>query len=181
MTSGFIVDVDALARAAVELHHADQKPRELAELGRLILARECRDAIEIGTYRGGTTWFFHALGLDVTTIDCAPHPECVIPDGVVPIAAESFHAAGIVGMCDFLFIDGDHSRSAVWSDWANYHPKVRKGGLIAFHDIVEYRPERRCEVAPVWREVREWGWHPTREIVDADESESWAGIGVVFA
>jgi predicted O-methyltransferase YrrM len=36
---------------------------------------------------------------------------------------------------DFLFIDGDHTYDGVRKDWEMYSPLVRKGGLIAFHDI----------------------------------------------
>lgn len=37
---------------------------------------------------------------------------------------------------DFLFIDGDHTYEGVKKDFEMYSPLVRKGGLIAFHDIV---------------------------------------------
>ena len=35
---------------------------------------------------------------------------------------------------DLLFIDADHSYKGVSSDWINWSPFVRKGGIIAFHD-----------------------------------------------
>lgn len=38
-------------------------------------------------------------------------------------------------MIDFLFIDGNHMYSAVKKDYEMYGPLVRKGGIIAFHDI----------------------------------------------
>jgi len=37
---------------------------------------------------------------------------------------------------DFLFIDGDRSYKGVKRDFETYSPLVRKGGVIAFHDIV---------------------------------------------
>ena len=37
---------------------------------------------------------------------------------------------------DFLFIDGDHSYEGVKKDFEMYSPLVRKGGIIAFHDII---------------------------------------------
>jgi predicted O-methyltransferase YrrM len=37
---------------------------------------------------------------------------------------------------DLLFIDGDHSYAGVMCDWLLYRSLVRKGGIIAFHDIV---------------------------------------------
>lgn len=36
---------------------------------------------------------------------------------------------------DFLFIDGDHRYEAVKRDFDMYSPLVRKGGIIALHDI----------------------------------------------
>ena len=39
---------------------------------------------------------------------------------------------------DFLFIDGDHSHEGVKKDFEMYSPLVRKGGIIAFHDIVPF-------------------------------------------
>jgi predicted O-methyltransferase YrrM len=39
------------------------------------------------------------------------------------------------GSFDFVFIDGDHSVRAVLKDLDAYAPKVRKGGIIAGHDI----------------------------------------------
>lgn len=36
---------------------------------------------------------------------------------------------------DYIFIDGDHSYSAVLQDCRNYYSKVKKGGVFAGHDI----------------------------------------------
>lgn len=38
------------------------------------------------------------------------------------------------GFLDFVFIDGDHSYSAVKKDIATYYPKIRSGGIVAGHD-----------------------------------------------
>lgn len=35
---------------------------------------------------------------------------------------------------DFLFIDGDHTESAVRSDWLSWHSFVKIGGVALFHD-----------------------------------------------
>jgi predicted O-methyltransferase YrrM len=37
---------------------------------------------------------------------------------------------------DFLFIDADHSYEGVKKDFEMYSPLVRKGGIIAFYDII---------------------------------------------
>ncbi|HET8673052.1 MAG TPA: class I SAM-dependent methyltransferase [Thermoleophilaceae bacterium] len=38
------------------------------------------------------------------------------------------------GEVDFVFIDGDHSPEAVREDWDVWHPHVKSGGHVAFHD-----------------------------------------------
>jgi predicted O-methyltransferase YrrM len=38
---------------------------------------------------------------------------------------------------DVVFIDGDHSPDAVREDWEAWHPHVRPGGFVAFHDARE--------------------------------------------
>jgi len=38
------------------------------------------------------------------------------------------------GEVDLVFIDGDHSPEAVREDWDVWHPHVKQGGHVAFHD-----------------------------------------------
>lgn len=44
---------------------------------------------------------------------------------------------------DILFIDGDHSATAVKNDWALYSPLIRPGGFVVFDDYMDfqYSPE----------------------------------------
>jgi len=48
----------------------------------------------------------------------------------------SADAAGEVadGVCDFVFIDGDHTYGGVCEDIAMWKPKVRPGGVLCGHD-----------------------------------------------
>jgi len=41
------------------------------------------------------------------------------------------------GPVDVVFIDGDHSPEGVREDWDVWHPHVRPGGYVAFHDARE--------------------------------------------
>ena len=40
---------------------------------------------------------------------------------------------------DILFIDGDHSRQAVFDDFNNYSPLVADGGYIVFDDYLDFQ------------------------------------------
>ena len=56
---------------------------------------------------------------------------------------------------DFLFIDGDHSYEGVKKDFEMYSSLVRKGGIIAFHDIVNKDFTRKdIEVPKFWEEIK---------------------------
>ena len=87
---------------------------------------------------------------------------------------------------DFLFIDGDHSYEGVKKDFEMYSPLVRKGGIIAFHDIVpDYYTKYGIktdswagEVYKFWNEIKERYEH--MEIVK-DRNQDACGIGVLFA
>lgn len=68
---------------------------------------------------------------------------------------------------DLLFIDADHSDRAVRGDYRNYSPFVRKGGWIAFHDIVN----STVEVKKLWGELK--AKFESREFIVG------AGIGVI--
>jgi predicted O-methyltransferase YrrM len=72
---------------------------------------------------------------------------------------------------DFLFIDGDHSYKAVKSDFENYSKFVRKGGIIAFHDIIYSEGVNR-----IWNEVKNKG-KSYRELIKDSNS---LGIGVLY-
>lgn len=74
---------------------------------------------------------------------------------------------------DFLFIDGDHSYEGVKRDYEMYSRLVRKGGLIAFHDICEHPVESGCEVKKFWDELV----GEKEEFIS--EPKTWGGIGVI--
>lgn len=80
---------------------------------------------------------------------------------------------------DLLFIDGDHSYEGVKKDFEMYSPLVRKGGLIAFHDILEHTRPPYLGVSRLWAELKKQG--DCVEVVgprDAN-SELLGGIGIM--
>lgn len=78
---------------------------------------------------------------------------------------------------DFLFIDGDHTYEGVKKDFQMYSPLVRKGGLIAFHDICRGPPELAGAVNKFWNEIKPGYFH--KEIVNSSNQEGF-GIGVLY-
>ena len=45
------------------------------------------------------------------------------------------------GEVDLVFIDGDHSPEGCREDWDVWHPHVRAGGAVAFHDARLGQPD----------------------------------------
>jgi len=82
---------------------------------------------------------------------------------------------------DFLFIDGDHTYEGVRRDFEMYALRVRKGGIIALHDIVPHPPETGCEVSKFWEEIKRRlkDYAEFMEIVK-DWQQGWAGVGVIL-
>lgn len=62
-------------------------------------------------------------------------------------------------------------------DFQMYSPLVRKGGLIALHDICKHPPETGCEVNKFWNEIKHAYLH--QEIISS-QNQKWAGIGVLY-
>jgi cephalosporin hydroxylase len=80
-------------------------------------------------------------------------------------------------MVDLLFIDGDHTYDGVRQDYEMYAPLVRKGGMVAFHDIVEHTQDMEVKVNKFWNEIKSSGEHV--EIVN-EWSQKWGGIGILY-
>jgi len=77
---------------------------------------------------------------------------------------------------DFLFIDGDHTFKGVKQDFELYSPLVRKGGSIAFHDIVPHAKELNTEVDKFWNKISKK--YPSKTFVE-NWKQGMCGIGVL--
>ena len=75
---------------------------------------------------------------------------------------------------DFLFIDGDHTYNGVKKDYEMYGPLVRKGGIIAFHDIGK---NEEGGVNILWNEIKQ-RYNIYKEFLFEQNSEK--GIGIVY-
>jgi predicted O-methyltransferase YrrM len=157
---------------------------------------------EIGVESGGTHLLFKralpqielTIGIDLYVRQkhqlrtfTPPGQESVLIDGSSYNPQTFARVAEALGgrSLDVLFIDGDHSFAGAAQDFQLYRQLVRRGGIIAFHDIVEdsfLRSGRRTrtyvgEVPELWRQIRaQYGEH--REFVDSWTQDGY-GIGAI--
>lgn len=181
---------------------ATQVPSELAALGEILAARRPETALEIGTARGGTLIFLRRLADPRATIVSVDLPSgdeagyrriqrslCKflaqrgqrvhlwVGDSHRRDTLEKIEAALGGQRLDCLFIDGDHTYDGAKRDFETYARLVCKGGIVAFHDIVEGAPELVGGVPRLWRETKDRYRHI--EFV-ADPQQGGFGIGVLY-
>lgn len=176
---------------------------EICELAGLVAAMKPSAILEIGTAAGGTLFLFSRLAAPDARIISVDLPWGKFGGGYyfwrIPLyrsfrgqsqrlnllRADS-HSQGTFERVDklldgrkldFLFIDGDHTYEGVKRDFQMYSGLVKKGGAVAFHDIVEHPADESCGVHRFWREIKTG--FPHRELI-GDKDQKWAGIGVIF-
>jgi len=163
-----------------------------------------RFVTEIGTGAGGTFYLLCKVArADATIITLDVNmplwrkrllKSCVQPGQKATIMEADSHRKNTVrhvtellagNKLDLLFIDGDHTYEGVGQDFLNYSPLVRKGGWIAFHDIIpdyktRYGISTKAWVGGVprfWNQVKHD--HDYFEIVK-DPDQDGFGIGVLI-
>ena len=182
---------------------ACQVPSELTALGEILAARRPERALEIGTAYGGTLLFLTRLASPQATIISVDLPGGKFGGGYsrtrtwlykrfarrkqrLQLFQGDSHSLDMLGRVaavlngrglDYLFIDGDHTYEGAKRDFELYAPLVRKGGVIALHDIVEHPIATDCEVSRFWNQIRSQYRHI--EIIN-DRQQAWAGIGVLY-
>lgn len=155
-----------------------QQDEEIEWLFDLVRAERPRRVLEIGVDEGGTLFLWsRAAAQDAHLIAIDTRPPG--PLGLMspfPLVRRGFahsqqrielllgtdshrvetHARvkSLLGdeQVDFLFVDGDHRHEGVWADFRMYSPLVRKGGLVAFHDVSQTPDVSTEGVASFWRE-----------------------------
>lgn len=193
-----------VARRAIREFDAVQRTWELQSLVGLVRRLKPATLVEIGTHRGGTLACWAAVApadAHIISIDIPPPWEQKdVIDGCIARVRASFRPSQRLTMIranshdggtllrlnealagapiDVLWIDADHSYESVSQDMAMYGPLVRRGGIIALHDI------RRSDLLPgerteeYWQQVK--GRARTREFVARPAPGQGMGIGVVF-
>lgn len=167
---------------------------EISELLKKLKWEKPKIILEIGTFNGGALFLYSFVASEDATIISVDLPEATYPVWRIPMYKASFRKKQKIHLIranshknatlekiktllanrsiDFLFIDGDHF--GVKKDFEMYSSLVRKGGIIAFHDIV---PGTSSGVVPeFWREIRDS--YESEEVVK-DWSQNAYGIGII--
>lgn len=166
----------------------NQKTGEIHALCDLIYNDQSQFLLEIGNEKGDTLSFMSQfasptailIGVDVNPV---PIPKLATDMQKVYLIQGDSHQIDALqavkealkgNYLDFLFIDGDHF--GAYQDYKMYGPLVRKGGIIAFHDIVQGLPRNVGRVPETWDVIKRG--KNTLEIVDDWKQGGW-GIGVI--
>jgi cephalosporin hydroxylase len=171
---------------------------EFSELALIVRELKPKKILEIGSMYGDTLFWWLIFSEKVMNIDLPlpPHDprysrqqeayskwgkwSTLLNKELMTIKDNSHeyktftYAKGFLGEVDFLFIDGDHSYEGVKKDFELYSPLVRKGGVIAFHDIIPNPNYGDIQVPQFWNEIKTK--YPSREII---KNKDQFGIGVI--
>lgn len=192
---------DYVKLSAKTLFRPSQKQLEICGLLDLLNQNRPANVLEIGTNRGGTLYLFarHATShARLVSVDIElQHPdlirsfarqqqaiELIEGDSTAPETIATIQQHFPDGL-DFVLLDGDHSYEGIQQDYQNYRPLVKRGGMIAFHDIVEDNETRYGVVTGGWAGGVPQFWQELRrqydhvEFID-DPDQDGLGIGVIF-
>lgn len=185
-----------------------QQPEEIAGLVSLYKSKKPKYVLEIGSFTGGTLWYWIKLAqpgakivsVDLMIQDGQRHEQekgrrewsnwiegidcefsshlCSTTSPLFPKIVKREFPEGI----DFAFVDGGHSYEVVQNDFAVIWQNLREGGLIALHDIHTLSKDNDC--AKFWEALRNsGGLEHYLEIgtnYGSPEGGLGWGIGVVF-
>jgi predicted O-methyltransferase YrrM len=180
-----------------------QVREEITELLEMVAINKPKFVLEIGTAGGGTLFLLSRVAspdASIISLDLLSgvfgggYPSQKIPffrtfatqDQKMYFVRENSHllqtfhsVEGILKghKLDFLLIDGDHTYNGVKKDFEMYSKLVKKGGMIAFHDIVPGNFDSVGGVPRYWNEIKPV--HSSYEIVE-DWNQDGYGIGILY-
>ncbi|MEM3393777.1 MAG: class I SAM-dependent methyltransferase, partial [Candidatus Methanomethylicia archaeon] len=179
-----------------------QDKKEFLELLKIVKKTSPKNILEIGTAMGGSLFLFTRVApknSKIISIDLpggpygGGYPKWKIPiyksflkngQKIFLIRSDSHKKSTYKKVkkilkgnyIDFLFIDGDHTYEGVKKDFLMYRKLVKKG-IIAFHDISEHDPDKKCYVKKFWDEIKYQ--YKYKEIIN-NSLKKWGGIGIIF-
>lgn len=165
-----------------------QVPGEFAGFCHFLLEQDIRTAMEVGVYRGRSSYFICAvlyrkcpeLVYDMVDIedylDEFEEFQKVLPclHKCIPNTSADF----IGKQYDFVFIDADHSYDGSMQDYLNVGQYAKK--IVCFHDIYAHEYDSlKGGTVRTWNEIS--AMTPNRpKIVFSQFPNRWMGIGVVL-
>jgi predicted O-methyltransferase YrrM len=188
-----------------KLFRINQKTTEIMFVLDLIKKQKPKIICEIGAYRGGSLCAFSKVAsptAKLISVDLnypftrkMAHKRfkngrqkiiCVEGNTQIDKTVEKVkHAIG-KNKIDFLFIDGDHSIFGVMNDFVRFSPLVKKGGIIAFHDIwpdqfmrTGMKTSRNVGDVPIFWEAIKRTSSKTVDVIENPNQDGY-GIGVLF-
>ena len=200
-------DVHRLVHFVFDKHSklikASQIREEITSFLEILEKMSPKVVLEIGTEKGGTLFLFSRIASEnakLISIDLPEgkfgggYPRWKIPlyksfakkgQKIYLIRSDSHNqktleeVKGILNgrKIDFLFIDGDHTYKGVKKDFEMYSPLVRKGGIIAFHDICPGLESKVGGVPGFWQAIKQN--FDYKEIVQ-DWNQGGYGIGIIY-
>jgi predicted O-methyltransferase YrrM len=126
---------------------------EAAYLYRLVRSIPEPQVVEVGRYRGGTTFLFAAAGARVLSIDNDPkvaaHDRLLVSalerrglaDRVTLVIADS-QTYAVPDEQSLVLVDGDHTYEGVKRDIEHWLPALAPGGHLVMHDAFAPEPPR---------------------------------------
>lgn len=189
-----------------------QHTYEISSLIQLLNENNIKSFMEIGTFKGGTMYLFSKIcsgkkisvdfvdpssgyGREWNLFDVEARNQSLrgeFPD--IHFIEGNSHSQEVIlkvremlgaEKIDFLFIDGDHTYDGVRRDYLMYREFVKKGGYIAFHDIIDchFHQENGCDVFRFWNEVQgnkqEFICRESESTCFLGDIKEWGGIGVI--
>jgi predicted O-methyltransferase YrrM len=127
---------------------------EAAYVYRLVRSLQEPAVIELGRYRGGTTFLLAAAGARVLSIDNDPkvaeHDRLLMSalerrglvERVTLVIADSQTYASVPSGQSVVLVDGDHTYEGVRRDIARWLPALAPGGHLLMHDAFTPEPTR---------------------------------------
>ena len=180
-----------------------QVREEIIELLKILAKHKPMFLLEIGTARGGTFFLFTRVATpDATLVSVDLHlgplgggyleqkvryyKSFALPSQKIHLLRMNSHEETTLrairrildgNSLDFFFIDGDPTYEGVRKDFEMYGRLVKRGGIIALHDICPHPPETGCEVNRFWDGIKQVYQHGA---IVKNCKQGWAGIGVIY-
>jgi cephalosporin hydroxylase len=176
----------------------DQNRWEITQLLKVLKKERPRILLELGSRRGGTLFLFTQIASPdaiIISVDLVSGPidgphkwKTPLYNSFVNSNKQKYIVLNMNShdpqtlikikkiladkKIDFLFIDADHSYEGVKRDFESYSQLVKKGGIIAIHDIAP----SGWKINKFWTEVK--SHYKSIEIIENYEKGN--GIGVIY-